>query len=62
VIEGATTSDIDASLALLGRIAGTVTGPDGVTPLKDIQVNVYQNVGGYWGWVALLPTPAVITT
>lgn len=33
---------IDATLALASGISGTVTGPDGVTPLENMFVQVYQ--------------------
>jgi len=36
-----TREDIDASLAMTGRITGTVTGPDGTTALEDIEVEAY---------------------
>ena len=50
-----TTSGINASLALGGHISGTVTGPNGITPLQNIDVNVYQwNAANSWwdstGW------------
>ncbi len=38
---GETRADIDASLATAGRITGTVTGPDGTTPLEDVEVEAY---------------------
>jgi len=44
---------IDASLALAGHITGTVTGPDGVTPLQDIYVRSYHwnESNSYWEYV-----------
>ena len=42
VAEGGTTGGIDASLALAGKISGTVTGPDGETPLPSILVRIYR--------------------
>lgn len=43
VIAGNTTvTGINASLALGSKITGTVTGPDGTTPLSGISVFVYQ--------------------
>jgi Carboxypeptidase regulatory-like domain len=42
VAESTTTSGINASLAEKGKIVGTVTGPDRVTPLKDIEVMIYR--------------------
>ncbi len=52
VAASATVSDIHASLAAFGRITGTVTGPDGSSPLEGIQVRVYQWDEGYgWDWI-----------
>ena len=49
VAAGETTAGIDASLANASKISGTVTGPDGTTPLEGIQVNAYQwNNDGWW--------------
>jgi hypothetical protein len=55
VAAAATVSGIDASLATAGRITGTVTGPDGSSPLEDIQVRAYQwyddgDGSGYWDY------------
>ncbi|MEX0800723.1 MAG: carboxypeptidase regulatory-like domain-containing protein [Dehalococcoidia bacterium] len=47
VSDGATTSGIDASLAIGGSIAGAVTAGGSGTPLPDICVNVYS-AGGAW--------------
>ena len=49
VAEGATTTGIDASLALAGRISGTVTGPDGTMRLEGIYVESYNPAMGRWG-------------
>lgn len=48
----ATVSGINASLGELGRITGKVTGPNGVTPLEDIQVVIYvwDQYDEYWYW------------
>ena len=45
---GTTVTGIDASLASAARIQGTVTGPDGTTPLQDIQACAYLPNGGGW--------------
>ncbi len=42
VTAGATTPNINAALALNGHIKGKVTGPDGVTPLPDVEVEIYD--------------------
>lgn len=54
----ATVSNINASLDRASRIAGTVTGPDGVTPLANIDVEVYGWTGSSWGWVTWAGTDA----
>jgi 5-hydroxyisourate hydrolase-like protein (transthyretin family)/uncharacterized protein YegP (UPF0339 family) len=46
-----TTSGINAALESPGHITGTVTGPDGITPLQNIDVNVYQWKGSYWAYI-----------
>jgi M6 family metalloprotease-like protein len=52
VVEGQTVTGINASLAAAGRIQGTVYGPDGLTPLENIEVYAYtRNAGGWWDWV-----------
>ena len=52
VAEGETVAGVDASLAAAGKIAGTVTGPDGETPLEGIEISVYVweewNEGEEW--------------
>ncbi|RYD21855.1 MAG: hypothetical protein EOP88_09915 [Verrucomicrobiaceae bacterium] len=51
LVSAATTvSGVDASMVLAGSIAGTVTGPDGLTPLENVYVNVYRQTGGFPGW------------
>jgi|GEM_PF-1017343 len=37
--------------SLPGHITGIVTAPDGVTPLANISVQAYRNVGGWWNVV-----------
>jgi hypothetical protein len=43
VAESTTVTNINASLILTSKIAGNVTGPDGITPLAGIVVSVYQS-------------------
>jgi len=50
--EAATVSEINASLAAASRIAGTVTGPDGSTPLANISISAYVFQGYFWQWVS----------
>lgn len=45
-----TVQGIDASLSLAGSIAGTVTGPDGITPLNDVNVSIYRWSAGPGEW------------
>lgn len=54
VVGGQTTPNIDAALGSYGKISGRVTGPDGVTGLADIVVDVYEfNPSlGQWQWVS----------
>jgi hypothetical protein len=54
VIAAGETVGIDASLAERSKIAGTVTGPDGVTPLPAIGVRAYvwDNFWNTWRYVA----------
>ncbi|RYD50104.1 MAG: hypothetical protein EOP85_00255 [Verrucomicrobiaceae bacterium] len=54
VIPGATVTGINASLARAGSISGQVTGPDGTTPLGDVEVEVYAWNPGWddWQWKA----------
>ena len=33
------------------KISGTVTGPDGITPLQGIQAAAYRWSGSWWDWV-----------
>jgi 5-hydroxyisourate hydrolase-like protein (transthyretin family) len=47
---GATVTGIDASLAGRSTITGTVTGPDGTTPLEGIEVSAYQSSDSWLGW------------
>ena len=49
---------IDASLAAGSGISGTVTGPDGTTPLAGIQVTAYRWDGAGWDWIASANTAA----
>ena len=44
--------EINASLALPSRIIGTVTGPDGVTPLEIIDVIAYRWNGSSWNFTS----------
>jgi hypothetical protein len=48
-IAGTTTSGIDASLTPASTISGSVTGPDGTTPLEYIDVGAYQ-WNSDWQW------------
>ncbi len=41
-------SNVDVSLDLASKIAGTVTGPDGITPLEGINVGAYYWTGSDW--------------
>jgi hypothetical protein len=50
VAEGGATGGVDASLALAGRISGTVTGPDGETPLAGILARAYAWDGDWEYW------------
>jgi hypothetical protein len=45
-----TISGIDAALESGGHITGTVTGPDGTTPLQNIEVIVLQWNASYFMW------------
>lgn len=45
---GANVTNINASLAEAAEISGTVTGPDGVTPLKWIDVSLRRWTGSFW--------------
>ncbi len=49
-----TASNINASLTSAAKLSGTVTGPDGSTPLEDIMVTLFQwNLSASdWDWVA----------
>ena len=51
VVVGTTVSNINASLATAGRISGTVTGPDGVTGLQGISVDVLVWNGSWWNYI-----------
>ena len=57
-----TVGNINASLALASKISGTVTGPDGTTPLAGILVTVYSlnssSSGSYWGFSSVTITRA----
>lgn len=49
VTENVTVSGIDASLLDGSEISGTVTGPDGLTPLNEVEVIAYKlHDNGYW--------------
>jgi hypothetical protein len=48
VIDGQTTTDIDASLAVGGQIAGTVTRAEGGGAIDDIVVSAYYGSPGSW--------------
>ena len=41
-------SNINASLSLAAKIAGTVMAPDGTTPVTDCGVSVYYWTGAFW--------------
>ena len=41
-----------------GRITGMVTGPDGTTPLKDVEVIAWHHTGSGWDWIAAAMTNA----
>jgi 5-hydroxyisourate hydrolase-like protein (transthyretin family) len=49
----ATISGINASLSPAGKISGTVTGPDGITPLEEIYIDAYQwnEDDEDWEWI-----------
>ena len=52
---GKTVTGINASLTKASRITGKVTGPDGTTPLANIDVSAYRWIGadeGYWDYVS----------
>ena len=51
-----TVTGINASLATAAKITGTVTGPDEITPLSNIQVTVYMESSFWW-----LPLHSVFT-
>ena len=44
------TNTADAALTPAGHIRGTVTAPDGVTPVDNISVAAYWYDGLYWQW------------
>lgn len=46
-----TVNGINAALDLASHITGTVTGPDGTTPLNDIYVTAHRYDGLGWSWV-----------
>lgn len=53
VSAGSTTGGVDASLVQASRMAGKVTGPDGIVPLEDVEVYAYlPDGGGGWRGVA----------
>ncbi|NCC49722.1 MAG: carboxypeptidase regulatory-like domain-containing protein [Spartobacteria bacterium] len=41
-------TDVSASLSLQSMIAGTVTGPDGATPMPGVRVTAYREIGTNW--------------
>ncbi len=51
-----TISGIDASLAAGSGISGKVTGPDGITPLANIQVTASVWDGSQWYWLDWVDT------
>ena len=53
-----TVTAIDASLATASIISGTVTGPDGVTPLPNIEVRIFNMVVPFYNLVASTNTSA----
>jgi hypothetical protein len=60
VIAGVTTGGVDAALGQYGKIAGTVTGPDGITTVDGIYVDAweYNDVSMNWDWVSGTSTDA----
>jgi hypothetical protein len=54
VTAGNTTTGIDAALGSYGSVSGTVTGPDGTTPLEGIYADVwrYNTTWSDWEWVS----------
>jgi 5-hydroxyisourate hydrolase-like protein (transthyretin family) len=50
VPQATTVPNINASLATASKITGTVTGPDGTTPLANVQVVAYRWNGSWWSW------------
>ncbi len=50
VATSTTVSNINASLATAAKISGTLTGPDGLTPLGGIRVTAHPQDGTNWGW------------
>lgn len=58
VATGEIVAGIDASLANASKISGTVTGPDGTTPLPDIWVDAWQWNGSEWEQIQSLGTDA----
>jgi len=58
VIVGATTANIDATLAAYGHVSGTVTSA-AAAPLADVTVTVYRPDGsGGWAWFRNVQTVA----
>ena len=56
---GTTTSGIDATMALVGHISGTVTDEDDGAGLADVVVYAYRSNGkGEWPWSANVVTAA----
>jgi 5-hydroxyisourate hydrolase-like protein (transthyretin family) len=53
-----TVTGINASLTLGARITGTVTGPDGTTPLAGISISVHEWGGSWWIWAGWGQTDA----
>ncbi len=49
---GQTVSGIDASLSTASSISGKITGPDGTTPLENIEAEAWIWDGGDWSWLA----------
>jgi hypothetical protein len=49
---GQAVSGIDASLSTASSISGSITGPDGLTPLEGIEASAMIWDGGEWSWLA----------
>lgn len=49
-IAGTTRSNINAALSAAASISGTVTAPNGITPIPDISVTAYRWTGTFWDY------------